>query len=187
MLISNKIGIRVTFFIGLILCFLSLLASSYVKSEHALFLTYSLPFGIGSSIIFVLGSLLTGTYFPPGNKYHISATVAISLGFPLGFLVLNPLTDVLMKRFDDWQYVQRIYSGITLILALTCGPFFTDKKSQKQEEAEAVTKSENIFRNNFYFLKPEHLGILVKVLWLSGILLHSCANNSILMNLVIIL
>ena len=183
MLISNKIGIRITFLIGLLLCFLSLFASSYVSSEHALFFTYSLPFGIGSSIIFVLGSLLTGTYFPPGNKFHITATVAISLGFPLGFLVLNPLTDVLMKRFDDWQYVQRIYSGITLILALTCGPFFTEKKSDKHEE-ETDTKSENIFRNNFFFLKPEHVAIVVKVLWLTGILLQSCANNSILINLV---
>ena len=147
----KKISFRVTFTIGLVLCFISLLASSFVTSEHYLFFTYSLPFGIGSSILFVLGSLLTGTYFPPSSKYHILATVGISLGSPLGFLVMNPLTKSLLTYYEnDWQIVQRIYSVTTLFFVLICFPLFTekfaDKYINKTDDAPAVSFNlKNIF------------------------------------------
>jgi len=87
--IVNRAGFRFTFLAGITLCFLSMLASSFTTSEHHLFFTYSLPFGIGSSVIFVLESLLVGIYFPSTSRYHVSASVAISLGFPLGVYLFN--------------------------------------------------------------------------------------------------
>ena len=184
--ISNKFGIRITFTLGLVLCFLSLLASSFVTSEHYLFFTYSLPFGVGSSILFVLGSLLTGTYFPPSHQYHIPATVAISLGFPLGFLVLNPLNNSLLSYYNnDWQLVQRIYSLVTFLLILVSFPFFTEKYANEQPlENEKNTCSDDLFRHNIYFLKPNQVAFVVKILWMTGLLFNSCANNSIQINLV---
>ena len=161
--VINKISFRITFSIGLLLCALSLLASSFVTSEHYLFFTYSLPFGVGSSILFVLGSLLTGTYFPPSSKYHILATVGISLGSPLGFLVMNPLTNALLKYYEnDWQIVQRMYSGTTFLFIFLSFPFFTEKYADKyiNKAADApVVSSYYIFffvltfiSNKFYII-----------------------------------
>ena len=144
--IVKKISYRVTFTIGLVLCFLSLLASSFVTSEHYLFFTYSLPFGIGSSILFVLGSLLTGTYFPPSNKYHILATVGISLGSPLGFLVMNPLTNSLLHYYEnDWQTVKRIYSVTTIFFVFLSFPLFTEKFADKYINKTADAPPVSVF------------------------------------------
>ena len=157
-----------------------------MTSEHYLFFTYSLPFGIGSSILFVLGSLLTGTYFPPSNKYHIPATVAISLGFPLGFLVLNPLTNNLLIYFDnDWQKVQRIYSLFIVFFLFISYPLFTEKYATEKSEENEATPNCEIFRYDVFFLKPHQVSFSVKVLWMTALLFHSCANNSIQINLVI--
>jgi MFS family permease len=154
--IIKRISFRITFTIGLILCFLSLLTSSFVTSEHYLFFTYSLPFGIGSSILFVLGSLLTGTYFPPSSRYHILATVGISLGSPLGFLVMNPLTNSLLHYYEnDWQTVKRIYSVTTLFFILISLPLFTekfaDKYINKTADAPVVKKQKITILNYFFF------------------------------------
>jgi hypothetical protein len=131
-----------------------------------------------------LGSLLTGTYFPPSNRYHIPATVAISLGFPLGFLLLNPLTNVLLSYYD-WQVVQRIYSVVIFLFILISYPLFTEKYAdEKPEELEKTIPSEEIFKYDIYFLKPNQVSFIVKFLWMTALLFNSCANNSIQINLV---
>ncbi|CAF0816827.1 unnamed protein product [Brachionus calyciflorus] len=181
--ISKKLGFKLTFFVGIFLCFLSLLASSFVPSEHFLFLTYSLPYGIGSSIIFVLGSLLTGMYYPPNHKYHVTATVSISLGFPIGFLIINPLNESLLKYYDnDWQLVQRIYSVIVLILMGITSLFFTDKYSNKIEHQMEI-RDEIAYKDEFLSIKSKHLSFIVRFLWLFGLVCNSIANTSILTNL----
>ena len=159
-------------------------ASSYTTSEHHLFLTYSVPFGIGSSIIFVLESLLAGAYFPAKHKFHVAATVAISLGFPLGFLILNPLTEGLIVYFDyNWKIVQRIYGLITLLQLLIFAPLFTEKYADGVKETQAEVK---IVHNwtNVYFIQAKYVPYLTKALWLTGVFCISCGNNAVQINLV---
>lgn len=183
-LIYRKFRVKWTFFGGLLLCFISLLLSSFVPNEHYLFFTYSIPFGIGSSVLFVLGSLVTGIYFPPNHRYHVTASVAVSLGFPLGFLVLNPLTETLIIYYqNDWQIVQRIYAFITLIIILISCPLFTDKHAKKTENEQHLNE-EIVFREEFLSLNSNHLRILIRTLWLLGLFLNSFANTSILIHLV---
>jgi MFS family permease len=185
-IVAKRIGFRLTFSTGLALCALSLFASSFVPNEHYLFITYSIPFGIGSSAIFVLGSVLTGLYYPPKSQYHITATVAVSLGFPLGFLVLNSFTERLMLFYNnDWQKVQFIYSIISLVCMLAFFPFFTDKYTEC-DDVENERKEEIVYEQvpRFNFISTKHLAYLIRFLWLTGLLLNSCANNSILIHLV---
>jgi hypothetical protein len=104
-----------------------------------------------------LGSLLTGTYFPPSSRYHILATVGISLGSPLGFLVMNPLTNSLLHYYEnDWQTVKRIYSVTTFFFILISLPLFTekfaDKYINKTADAPVVKKQKVIFLNYFFFV-----------------------------------
>ena len=103
-----------------------------------------------------MGSLLTGTYFPPSSRYHILATVGISLGSPLGFLVMNPLTNSLLHYYEnDWQTVKRIYSVTTLFFILISLPLFTekfaDKYINKTADAPVVKKQKITILNYFFF------------------------------------
>jgi MFS family permease len=171
---------------GLALCFVSLLSSSYVPNEHYLFLTYSIPFGIGSSIVFILGSVVTGMYYPPSQRYHISATVAISLGFPLGFLILNTFNDFLLSYFNnDWQRVQFIYSITTLVCLLGLSLFFTEKYAEYDEMGNNDVQHEVVFNETIFNLDHDKFAYLIQFLWLFGLLLNSCANNAVLIHLVI--
>lgn len=180
----RKLGYRLTFLIGLTLCFFSMIASSYTTSEHHLFFTYSLPFGIGSSIIFVLESLLAGVYFPRDNKYHVTASVAISAGFPLGYLILSSLTEGLLEYFEhDWKFVQRLYGFFTLFQLILFTPLFTEKYADKTKVAEPETQQVLLW-TNVYFIKAKYVKYFTKSFWLVALFLISCGNNSIQINLV---
>jgi len=100
--------------------------------------------------------------------------------------VLNPLTNNLLIYFDnDWQKVQRIYSLFIVFFLFISYPLFTEKyATEKSEENEAAPNCE-IFRYDVFFLKPHQVSFSVKVLWMTALLFHSCANNSIQINLVI--
>lgn len=163
-----------------------MIASSYTTTEHHLFFTYSLPFGIGSSLVFVLESLLVGEYFPRTSKYHVSASVAISLGFPLGFLILSPLTEALICYFDsDWRFVQRIYGFVTLFQLILFVPLFTERHADRtKDDQERRVNEEYRTWTNVYGMKASHVKIVTKLMWLFGIFSISCANNSVQINLV---
>lgn len=186
-LIAKRIGYQLTFTIGLCLCTLSLFSSSFVPNEHFLFFTYSIPFGIGSGITFVLGSVVTGLYYPPKSSYHIMATVAVSLGFPLGFLVLNFINETLMTFYkNDWQKVQFIYSLFAFACTLLSYPLFTEKFAEIDPEENESTQ-EVVYKEDMTIplnLSKDKFEYVIRFLWLGGLLLNSCANNSIMIHLV---
>ncbi len=138
-------------------------------------------------MIFVLESLLVGIYFPSTSRYHVSASVAISLGFPLGYLVLSPLTDSLIAYFDsDWRMVQRLYGFMTLFQLIVFVPLFTEKYADRTPDSAAVASG--AYRNwtDIYFLRAGQVRWLCKVLWLVALFCISFANNSVQINLVTI-
>lgn len=181
-LVSNKIGTRLTFFTGILLCFISLLASSFVPNEHYLFITYSFPFGIGSSILFVLGSVVTGKYYPPSHKYHVTANISISLGFPLGYFIINPLNEYLIESYD-WRIMFRIYGLMILFLMIAVSFLFTDEYSCSNKFF-IEHQDEVAFNDEFLNVSSKHLSWLVRILWLTGVVSNSIANTSILTHLV---
>ncbi len=135
----------------------------------------------------VLGTVLTGIYYPINHKHHITSTVAISLGFPLGFLFLNPLTEYLLTTFNnDWQLVQRIYSCTTFACLLLSSALFTDKFAEKQTEIHSNDHNSAKKQRGFLNLTQNQFDWIIKTLWYVAILLNSCANNSVLIHLVII-
>ncbi len=159
------------------------MASSFVPSEHWLFVTYSIPFGFGSSIIFVLGSIVTGMYYPPRSKYHVSASVAISLGFPIGFLVLNLLTEYMMITYDNnWQLIQRVYGFIALLCLFVFCPFFTEEKAEKPEIK--TTHTIMAFHDTMFNMTSEQFTLFIKTIWLLGLTMNSCATTAIVTHLV---
>jgi len=49
-----------------------------------MFLTHSLLYGIGSSLIYMSSSLVIGDYFYKEHKYHVLATSILLCGYPVG-------------------------------------------------------------------------------------------------------
>lgn len=182
LIIINRFGARISFTVGMILSCISLFLTSFVTTEHVLFFTYSIPFGVGSSLTMFVGTMLTGQYFPPDNKFHILSTVLISLGFPLGFLVLNPLTEVLLET-HGWHFAKRLYSLITLICIGIFCPFFTDKYTPDNSNNESVQLIPDV-RNEEIYYPSRKIQIFVNIVWFVGLVIFGLAVNSVIINLV---
>ena len=63
---------------------MSCLCSSFVQTLEWMFLTHSLLYGIGSSLLYMASSLIIGEYFDKNHKYHVLATSILLCGYPIG-------------------------------------------------------------------------------------------------------
>lgn len=114
------------------------------------------------------------------------ATVAISLGFPLGFLVQNFINETLVTHYKiDWHIVQFMYSLIACACALLAFFFFSEKYAEYDEQENESTQ-DVIYKDDEIppSLTKEKLEYLIRILWFAGLILNSCANNSIMIHLV---
>jgi hypothetical protein len=135
---------------------------------------------------------MTGIYYPFGEPYHVAASVAVSLGFPLGYLILNSLTSKLMKHYNNhWPSVQLVYSGITLIAFIVCCPFFTQTYAEvNKSEMNGLcdhncnhSNVQSIEHADFFLFNKKKVKKMIKIVWLLSLFFMSCANNVILVNL----
>lgn len=183
LILIKKIGIRLSFMIGLLLCTGSLFSSSFVVNEDILFLSYSIPFGIGSGILMFIGTILTGLYFPAKHRFHMLSTIIISLGFPLGYLILNPLTEYLFQT-HEWHYVKRLYSCIALICLIVFSTFFTDKyvttSTEESEETLLINQEETEIQQLYPSVQYQ---FLTNIVWLLGLFSFALAINALVLNL----
>lgn len=77
-------GYRVAGLLGTAILTFSCLASSFVKVMEWMFLTHSILYGVGSSLIYMSSSLIIGEYFNKEHKYHVLATSILLCGYPVG-------------------------------------------------------------------------------------------------------
>jgi len=77
-------GFRVCGLLGTGILTVSCIGSSFVRIPEWLFLTHSLMYGVGSSLIYMASSLVIGDYFQKDHKYHVLATSILLCGYPIG-------------------------------------------------------------------------------------------------------
>jgi len=75
---------RIGGLLGTGLLTVSCIGSSFVKQPEWLFLTHSLLYGAGSSLVYMASSLVIGDHFRKDHKYHVLATSILLCGYPLG-------------------------------------------------------------------------------------------------------
>ena len=104
----------------------------------------------------------------------------------MGFIILSSLSEALMTHFD-WKGVQRIYSALTFMFLVFFTPLFTEKYNH-QSSTEPLIKPRSDSRfwsaKGVYCLSAHRVSLLTKTLWFIGLFCVSCANNSIVINLV---
>ena len=109
-------------------------------------------------------------------------TIVISLGFPLGYLILNPLTEYLFQT-HEWHYVKRLYSCIAFICLIIFSPFFTDKYvtnfTEESEETLLINQEENVVQ----LYPSKQYQFLTNAIWLLGLFSFALAINALVLNL----
>jgi len=77
---------RISGLLGTGLLTVSCVGSSFVRQPEWLFLTHSLLYGLGSSLIYMSSSLVIGDHFRKDHRHRVLATSILLCGYPLGRL-----------------------------------------------------------------------------------------------------
>ena len=110
----NRFGSRLVAMAGSLICFIAMLSSSFVTSIDQLFITYSLPFGLGNCLAFSTTMSLPGVYF---DKYVSVTTGIIVSGSSFGTLILSPISQALISSIG-WRNAFRTFACLTIVATL---------------------------------------------------------------------
>lgn len=143
----RKFGCRLTSLLGGLICASSLAFASLSSSLLALYLSYSLPFGIGTSFIFNGSLVIVSNYFEKRRSLALGFTTA---GLGLGVLVQGPLLQQLIDKYG-WITTYRIMSGVLFgacLLGLTYDPNVKPEgERDTQENVDQLSSSANNSNN----------------------------------------
>lgn len=126
----SKFGCRVTSLLGAIICAASLVSASMSQSIVVLYLSYSIPFGIGTSFIFNAGLVIVSNYF---TRRRSLALGFVSAGQGLGVLVQGPLLQTLIEHYG-WKTTYRIMAGVIFGVCLLGVTYDPNVKSDMEVE-----------------------------------------------------
>ncbi|XP_041482222.1 monocarboxylate transporter 14-like [Lytechinus variegatus] len=119
--VVNRIGFRPALILGVVICSLSTLISSFMPGVLPLFGSYSILFGVGNSFICSGAFLSVLAYFP---VKHTTLAFGISTaGVNTGMLVFNPIMYAMISRWG-WRNALRISCATFLSIALPCTMVF---------------------------------------------------------------
>ena len=110
----KKAGCRLTTLIGGLVCSISLATASLSEGLVTLYLSFSIPFGIGTSFVFNAGLVIVSSYF---NKRRSLALGFVSAGQGLGVLAQGPLLQKLIESYG-WKTTYRIMAGVVFGICL---------------------------------------------------------------------
>ncbi|XP_033111466.1 monocarboxylate transporter 5-like [Anneissia japonica] len=113
---------RIVSVIGVFLCSLGVLLSSFATDIRLLIPTFSFIFGSGANFLYNPLFNLLSLYFP--DKQSTRVTSFGASGATLGSLVLSPLMVLLLSKLE-WRTIFQGYSGIILFIGLaSCIPLY---------------------------------------------------------------
>jgi len=100
--------------VGGLISVTAMFATSFVNSLVSIYLTYSILWGMGSSMCYVPTFLMVGRYF---ERRKSLANGIITAGSAVGALVMGPTINMLLERFG-WRNTMRIIGGVACAMVL---------------------------------------------------------------------
>ena len=179
LLVTRRFGYQLTFILSLVICFISLFLSSFIRNLHWLLLTYSFPYGFANTAVYLLGTLLCGLYYPVNeHRRHIFVMCVISIGFPIGYHVMSAFIFSFIQD-GNWQSMKRRITLMELFATCILGPLFTAKflpPIALEQPRSSVIEIVKINRKIYYSIPI--------ICWMLGIFSTMCSINNFLLHLV---
>lgn len=112
--LCDRYGCRVVAMIGGVISVAAMFATSFVNSLVPIYLTYSVLWGMGSSMSYVPTFLMVDSYF---ERRKSLANGFITAGSAIGALVMGPTLNALLSKVG-WKNTMRFLGGAACILVL---------------------------------------------------------------------
>jgi len=127
---------------------------SFVHNIVILYITFSIPFAMGVSVIYVTATVIATHYF---DKRRSIALGIVTAGQGLGTMILGPSIQALVDVLD-WRNTFRVFAGILGVTSLT-GCFLHQGTSPPNVQKESPPKKFSL--NLSLFKNPTVLIMLV--------------------------
>lgn len=111
----NRFGFRIAIILGCLTCSTGLALGSFASSIIILYFSFSLPFALGQSLIFVSSAIIANNYF---DKRKSIALGIVTAAQGLGTMILGPTLQALVNVFD-WRNTFRVFAGFMTLASLT--------------------------------------------------------------------
>ena len=110
--LCDRYGCRVVAMMGGVISVAAMFATSFVNSLVPIYLTYSVLWGMGSSMSYVPTFLMVDSYF---ERRKSLANGFITAGSAIGALVMGPTLNALLSKVG-WKNTMRFLGGAACIL-----------------------------------------------------------------------
>ncbi|KAL9965736.1 hypothetical protein ACROYT_G029578 [Oculina patagonica] len=112
--LCDRFGCRIVAMFGGIISVTAMFATSFVNSLVPIYLTYSILWGMGSSMCYVPTFLMVGRYF---ERRRSLANGIITAGSAVGALVMGPTINMLLESVG-WRNTMRFLGGVSCVMVL---------------------------------------------------------------------
>ena len=161
--LCERYGCRVVAIVGTIVCIVGLLLSSLVRTVPALFFTYGIIWGAGTSLCYFPTVIVLSKYF----KSRLSLVNGIvTSGSGLGTLSMGPLVQLLLSKFGVSNFFRAIAMILTLLIL--CGATFRPLPDIYKESEDDIRFRKRkkffdweVFKNKGYVVWSACLSIFV--------------------------
>lgn len=152
-LLCKKLGCKVVMAVGGIMIGIGIFLSSFVDTIFLMYVTYSLIFGLGSSMCYMASVLVLSEYF---NKNLVVANGIALAGAGVGAISLAPALSFLLDNYN-WRNAVRILSGASLVLLCCAFIYYLVPSPLQFVDAEDCQKEKkcfdfSLFKNKAYVL-----------------------------------
>ena len=132
---------------------IGIFVSSFVDTIFLMYVTYSLIFGLGSSMCYIASVLVLSEYF---NKKLVVANGIALAGAGVGAISLAPALSFLLDNYN-WRNAIRILSGASLLLLCCAFIYYLVPSPLQFVDAEDCQKEKkyidfSLFKNKAYVL-----------------------------------
>ncbi|EDO30715.1 predicted protein [Nematostella vectensis] len=151
--LCDKLGSRLTGYLGTVVCSAGLLLSSFAPEIWIVYLTYGLLLGVGTGLIFTSIFSITAKYF---NRFRALAVGIVGSGEGLGILVMAPVIQLLL---DALQLRNTLRVMAAMVLANTLVMWTFDPHVQEETDHEYFQEGSNDSGSSRELPMPRKRGI----------------------------
>ena len=179
-MLQSRLQTRIIMMTGCALSAVACLVSSFVRSIGLMFFTFSLTFGVGSSMAYTPTMCLPQTYF---RKYLSLATGIMVAGSSSGTLFLSPVSQWLTAQFG-WRYMFRVFAAMctacVFLTALIAPPPVQSATNLRHSESRKILSDLKIWKNRVFIIWATAITIAMFGFNTPGVHLVSFIYKSIL-------
>lgn len=155
--LCDRFGCRVVAMIGGIISAAAMFATSFVNSLVPIYLTYSILWGLGSSMSYVPTFLIVDRYF---DRHRSLANGLITAGSAVGALVMGPTINALIESVS-WRNTMRFLGGTACVMILAASTYWPPpvRREIKFEQKRKKLIDLSVWKNKGFVVWAVALGI----------------------------